>query len=525
MKERISPYLPGIAMFFVTLVIGLLVYKDYGIAWDEPLQRGPGLLSYNYAFHGNQELFQKATDNHGAGYEILLIIFEKWMKLTDTRDIFLMRHLVTHILFLAGALAAYVLSFRLFRNKFLACLGFLLIVAAPRMYAHSFFNSKDLPFLSMMIISFACLQYAFEKNKMLPFLLLGILVGYATSIRIMGIMLASFVIFFLVVDLITGISKKEKPVKPILNILAFIGGFCILLVGAWPYLWKSPVHNFVESFSKLSRFELWNGSILLGGKYIQSTQLPWTYFFTWFFISNPILWLIGGIAGMCLIISAFFKKPLDFLRNTRERNFILYVLCFGVPIFAVLFLKSIIYDDWRHLYFIYPSFIMMVLYAVNKLIENDYVVQNKKYIMAVQGLCLAQVAGTAWFMVQNHPFQQVYMNKMVSHDEEFIRKNYEMDYWGVSNLQALKHILENDQRKLIKVTAIFPEILQNNIDMLEPEDRSRLKLLIPDSSDYLITNFRFHPDDFPFNEDYSFMVQNSTVIRIYKMRNVSVNFR
>jgi hypothetical protein len=270
---------------------------------------------------------------------------------------------------------------------------------------------------------------------------------------------------------------------------------------------------------------LWNGSILLGGKYIQSTQLPWTYFFTWFFISNPILWLIGGIAGMCLIISAFFKTPLDFLRNTRERNFILYVLCFGVPIFAVLFLKSIIYDDWRHLYFIYPSFVMMALYAVNKLMENDYVAQNQKYGKLIMGLCLAQVAGTAWFMIQNHPFQQVYMNKMVSHDEEFIRKNYEMDYWGVSNLQALKHILENDQRKLIKVTAIFPEILQNNIDMLEPEDRSRLKLLIPDSSDYLITNFRFHPDDFPFNEDYSFMVQNSTVIRIYKMRNVSVNFR
>ena len=90
-----------------------------------------------------------------------------------------------------------------------------------------------------------------------------------------------------------------------------------------------------------------------------------------------------------------------------------------------------------------------------------------------------------------------------------------MDYWGVSNFQALKYILANDEAKHINVTTIYPEILQNNIDMLEKEDRSRLTLVHPDSADYFITNFRFHPDDFfPASQEYfSDKVLNSTVIR------------
>ena len=332
-KERLSPYLPGIILFVLSVIVCLLTYKDYGVAWDEPLQRGPGLLSYNYAFHGDQELFHKLNDNHGAGYEIPLIIFEKWFNLTDKRDIFLMRHLVTHLLFLVSALALYVLSLRLYKNKFVACLGFLALACAPRLYAHSYFNSKDLPFLSMFIITLAFCRLAFDKDRPALFFVLGLLCGYATSIRIMGIMLGVFIVLFLLYDLVTQLVNKQKPLKPLLDIGLFSAGFCSLLVAAWPYLWKSPVHTFIESFHNLSHYELWKGSILMRGKYIDSTQLPWSYFPTWFLISNPLLWLIAGFGGMVWIIIDFFKNPLHILKNKQERNYILYVACFTAPYF------------------------------------------------------------------------------------------------------------------------------------------------------------------------------------------------
>jgi hypothetical protein len=201
-------YLPGLIMFLVALVIGLLTYQDYGMSWDEPGQRAPGVLSYNYIFHGNMDLFLKANDNHGAGFELLLVFIEKGFKLTDTRDIYLMRHIVTHVFFLISMLGAYVLVYRLFKDRFLACLGFFMIAFMPRLYAHSFFNTKDMPFLAMFIITLAYCQYAFEKNKPMLFLILGLLCGYATSIRIMGMMLAGLIILFLVIDQVNLFIKK-----------------------------------------------------------------------------------------------------------------------------------------------------------------------------------------------------------------------------------------------------------------------------------------------------------------------------
>src|SRR6185312_9649888 len=92
-----NPYLPGIVMFILSVIIGLCVYHDYGMCWDEPYQRAPGILSYNYIMHGSQELFIKKSDNHGAGFEILLVFIEKWLRLSDSRDIYMMRRVVSNI--------------------------------------------------------------------------------------------------------------------------------------------------------------------------------------------------------------------------------------------------------------------------------------------------------------------------------------------------------------------------------------------------------------------------------------------
>jgi hypothetical protein len=516
-KEKISAYLPGVLLFVAALVIGLLTYKDYGMAWDEPTQRGPGLLSYEYAFHGSQALFHDnvekfGTATHGAGFEVLLVIIEKGLKLSDPKDIYEMRHLVTHLLFLLSALAIYILVQRLFKNKLLSSLAFLVLMLSPRMYAHSFFNSKDIPFLSMIVIALALCQAAFEKNKPALYLLLGLACGYATSIRIMGLMLFSFILLFLVIDLVFGLMKKDKPTKYTINLLLFTFGFCFLFYVGWPYIWKHPVEKLLASFSSLSHFE-WKGAILFKGEVHPSDKpLPLSYFPTWFLISNPILWLLAGFAGLVWTARNFFKQPMAYIQNTRERIFLLFALCFAVPIFAVLFLHSVIYDDWRHLYFVYPPFILLGIYLIAQFINGKY-----KYIML--GACGVQVLMLGGFIMKNHPFSQVYFNELVSHDEEFLRKNYDLEYWGCSFKQALEYITTNDTAKTIKVCCIHKSPLDNNILMLPEPERKRI-VFEPEAmkADYFITNFRLHPDDFPStNIAYEIQVQNSTIMRIYKM--------
>jgi len=508
---RLTPYLPGILLFCIAIIIALLTYKDYGISIDEIELRDNGLASYNYIIYGNQELFTKFTDHHGMGFELLLVFFEKWLKISDSRDIYLMRHIATHILFLTSVLAGYVLIYKLFKNKFIASLGFLMLAFAPRLYAHSFFNTRDLPFLSMILIIFTFCQFAFAKNKPILFFVVGLLCGYATSIRIMGVMLGGFILFFLVIDLVTNLINKEKPIKTtVLDILSFFVGFCLLLYLAWPYLWKHPIGNFIESLRDFSHFP-WNGHMLVSGVYTSGKNISWTYFPTWFLVTNPEICLIAGFAGITWLCIDFFKKPLAFLTNTNERNFLLYLACFFAPVLSVIYLHSVIYNDWRHLYFVYPSFVLMALYFINKLLQT-------KYKKIVQAVCILQLGFIGWFMINNHPFHQVYFNNFVSHKDEYLHNNYDMEYWGGSFKQAIDHILATDQSKAIKINCCFKNEIENNILLLPEEDRKRVQFDVLENADYFITNFWSDPYADIFTKiDYSIAVLNSAILCVYKV--------
>lgn len=512
MKSKIEPYIPGILLFVIALVIGLTVYKNYGMAWDEPLQRDPALLSWNYATTGDLTLFKTATDNHGAAYELLLLFIEKKAGFTDTRDIYMMRHIVTHILFLLSALAGYVLIFRLFRNKWLAIIGFLMLVLQPRIYAHSYFNSKDLPFLCFVIFTMLFAQIAFDKKKWWWFLLAGLACGYGTGIRIMGIMYFLLVGGFILLDIMHQVRNKQNLKSTLISLGVFTVGFCVTLYSFWPYLWREPIAKFVESFNALSHFK-WEGSVLVGGEFIKATELPWTYFPTWFIITNPILWLILGLWGAVWMIKDILLNFSAIWVPSRERNNLFYLLCFWGPILAVLGMHSVIYDDWRHLYFVYPAFVIIALYFLHRL-------ETQKFIKYVYGVCGAQAALILYFMVANHPFQQTYFNSLVSHNDEYLRETYEMDYWGSSLYQGLQYLLEHDKSPVIKLSCNYNIIGKNNINMLPKEDRKRFQLVndVKDA-DYFITNFRLHPQDYPSNNiEYSIKVLNSSIMNIYRFK-------
>ena len=517
MKEKLLPYLPGIVLLCLSVILCTYVYQDYGMCWDEPLQRLPTFLSWDYAFHGDKTLFQHATDNHGAGFEMLLIAFEKGMHLTDTRDVYLMRHVVTHIFFLLSAFAGYVLFYRLFRNWIIASLGYLMVVFSPRLYAHSYFNSKDLPFLSMVLLIFALCHLAFDKNKTWLYVLLGLATGYATSIRIMGVMYCVFILMFFFLDWLALRNRKEPAKKHLINAGVFLAGFCFALYISWPYLWPNPIGNFLESFNALAHYTLWTGSVYFQGAYVPGTELPSSYIPTWFTITNPVLWLVGGLAGLVFVVRDFFMHTKTYFRNSTERNFMLYVLCFLAPIISVIAMHSVIYDDWRHLYFVYPPFVLLFLYMANKLLQT-------KFAIAVWAACVVQLGMIGFFMVKNHPFEQVYFNELISHRSEYLRENYDLEYWGCGFKQELDHILAADTAKVINICCNFDDPVKNNIELLKPQDRARIKILKVDSvkyADYFLTNFRGHPEDYPSkNIEYSVSVLNSTILCVYKLKNV-----
>jgi hypothetical protein len=511
MKNKLLPYIPGILLFLVALVIACLTYKDYGISWDELDQRKIGTMTYNYITSGSQELFSYQFRQYGTGFETPLIFLEKWFKLTDVRDVYQMRHFVTHLLFLLSGLAIYIMSFRLTRNWIMATLSFIMILIAPRIYAHSFFNTKDIPFLCMFTITMAFCQVAFDKNKTWLYALLGLLTGYTTSIRVMGIMLFGLIAAMLFVDLWAQMKDKEAKKKGIIKLASFISCFCVMLVAAWPYLWKSPLGNFIESYTVMSHYN-WDGLILTRGVQEHATELPWTYFPTWFVITTPLLWTICGVVGFGMIIRDFFKKPKTFFKNGNERNYAFYLLCFFVPVFAVINLHAVIYDDWRHLYFVYPAFILLASYFINKIMEG-------KFKWVAVGVIALQACLVGFFMYKNHPFQQVYFNEMVSHEEQFLRENYELDYWGPSFKQGLEHLVAKQPNDTIRLCCNYEDPVKHNLLMLGAKDRGRFVFTDIQHADYFITNFRGHPEEYPGKDiEYEISVLNSCIMRIYNLK-------
>jgi len=506
----------GFILFSALLLVGLFTYKTYGMSWDEKEQRGIGLISYNYLVHGDSTLRHFSNNVYGVGVELPLVIIEKVFRMKDVRSIFWMRHGITHLFLVFGAWAFFLLIDGLYKNKLLATLGFGMLVAMPLIYTHSFYNTKDVPFLSMYIICFWLAYRAFQKNTVGSFVMLGLGCGYLTNIRIMGILLVACISLFFLIDYI-GVKKdlvKKKQIRTYFWI--FLATALGTLYITWPYLYSNPVQNFTDAFKNMSRHG-WEGIILFNGRSVKSTEVPWNYALTWFGITTPLIYLAAGITGIVFLIVHFFRNPGLFLTDKLLRNQSLYVIGFFQPLVSVILFHSIIFDAWRHLYFIYPSFILMAIYGLHELFKT-----RMKWVVV-----LVIVTGIGWsgeYMISNFPFQNIYFNVLAGKQEpEALRKRWELDYWGNSFKQALEYIARTDTSRHITLAVSHPSVIFNRC-MLPPSDSARFIFKgyenDAERADYFISGYRNHPEDYPFQAKavYSIRVENSAIATVFKAR-------
>ena len=89
-------------------------------------------------------------------------------------------------------------------------------------------------------------------------------------------------------------------------------------------------------------------------------------------------------------------------------------------------------------------------------------------------------------MANNHPYQNVYFNILAG---KKVQTKFELDYWGLSNKQALEFILENDNKNVIKIGSAGPISIENSKQILNPFDKSRILISENKNSDYIIDNY------------------------------------
>jgi hypothetical protein len=511
----------AVLLFFVVyLFVGLTVYVDYGVSYDEESARNFGVVSFNYVFNGDTSLLTYHDRVYGVATELPLIIIEKLLGLTDSRDIFLMRHLCTFLLFYISVYFFYLLCAHHFGSWRIGVLGSLFLITSPRIFADSFYNPKDIPFLSIFIIAVYTLVAYLEDKTLLKASLHAITCAVLIDVRIPGVLAlfltVLFVGFDIVVGVVTSTLTKKKTIEAAFSLLAYVTLTSFFVVLLWPYLWSDPLHNFIYALETMSYFPYYTGVLYLG-QYLSPNNLPWHYIPVWLAITTPPMYILLFFAGLvALVISARgLFHPVRFYLGIKEG--LIFACWFFLPLLVVIALKSILYNGWRHLFFIYPAFLIIGLRGLVSLLEFLRLLEGKVRLISQFILTFMVVSGlvfTLQFMVENHPYENVYFN-MLAGGMQSAKKNFDLDYWQLSSKQALEYILGHDNGTTIRVHVLTYPYVAPVDKILPPEDRARLAG--SDDADYWLSTYAYHEEEYPYGEEfYSAKVGGAKIAVVYK---------
>ena len=454
-----SPTCSVLAVCALFLLVGLALAGDYGIHKDEPFQRRIAQANLNYLL-GQGDSFEALPNVHplyGVAFELPLLLAERGLGLTDKHDIRHLRALLTHLFFIIGAFFCYRLAWRLFDNRLLALFALLIFLLHPRIYANSFINSKDAPFISMFIIALYLLERAFRKDTVGAFVLLGIAVGLLTNLRIMGIMLFAAALGMRGLDLCYAGNWPERR-----GILLTAGLFALAAGLTWyavtPYAWANPVDYLAASLELTVNHptRVWS---LFQGEWILSNETPPHYNLVWFGITTPPpLLLLGGI-GIVAVLAHGLARLGSLFRNTRQRFAWLLLACFLLPPLAAALLGSVQYYDWRHFYFLYVPFGLLAAGGLHWICRSS--ARRRQFAWPVlpagaYGLAGAGLALIILQMTQIHPLQDLYFNFLVDRTTpEYLRTQYQIRSPNASAAAAMDYLRQRHPDETLGVRGVW----------------------------------------------------------------------
>ena len=503
-RWRRAPFpLWAAAVCLLAALAGALALDDYGVVWDEPEQRQIGQAALDYATGESDELLTLIGREYGVAFELPLILAERALGLEDSRSIYLLRHLLTHLFFIAAAFFAALLAWRMTGNRWLGLFALLLFLLHPRLYAHSFVNSKDLPFLSMFMITLYLVHRAFRRDTLGAFILCGIAVGLLTNLRIMGLMLFPAVIVMRGLDLGYEFRRPERRRHLLITAAVFAGAALLALYASWPWLWGDPAARLVEALAQAANFGH-HGSALFRGELTAFQSPPGDYIPTWMALTTPPAALLLALAGGAAALYRGLARPRDSLRNGPPRFELLLLAGLILPVAAVITLDSTLYDGWRQMYFLYAPLGLLAVVGLQRLLEaagrgarlprricggRPIPGGGAAVRGAVYGAAAVALVTVAFQMLQLHPVQAQYFNLLADRrTPEYLGSQYDMRYWQTWLRQGLEYLLERYPEATLRVRGTFREMRSRRI--LPAEQRQRLITELDENTpaDFFISN-------------------------------------
>ncbi len=521
-----------VSLFFAALVaLGLGIYRDYGVSWDEPQQREIGAVTVKYLAEkfapaaalklGNRPPLEKfANSDYGPAFEAPLFALEMLLDFSDSRDVVMFRHLATFLVCLLGVYAVYRTASRRFTDWRVGLLAASFLVLTPRLFAESFYNSKDAVFMAAFAAAMCTTVSFVLRPGIRTALLHALATAVAIDLRVVAVILPVASISFLIMRL----ARKELPMrKTAAAMAAYSFAACVLVVALWPYLWSDPFRNFMLAFERMSRFG-WDQKVLYMGRLVPGADVPWHYIPAWISITTPVLYLALFLAGLFAVLRRMAARlaagRLRLWADEAELQDAVFLALLAAPVAAVILLGSTLYDGWRQMYFIYPAFILLAVRGWVSLWRASSPGNTVKALLLL--FTSVSVLHTAVWIWKAHPLQNVYFNLFAGKD---IKDRFEMDYWGLANRKALEYILENDRSPVINVRADSVTPLDHSLLILSKRDRQRLRNT-PEKAEpyYVLNNYRLftEPVEKRYGKDYDLFyeirVDGEVVVSVFKWK-------
>jgi hypothetical protein len=510
-------------IFGLCLFTGLLIFNHYGASWDEDLLQiyaDQSLKLYStWQNKGEVEFEHDNLKHYGPFYVMTVEVLTRFLrKIIPIGDVDL-RHLIYFFTYFAGVLAFYDLSRRWFGQ--VSSIGAtLLFMLQPVLWGHAFINPKDIPFLSLVLLSMAAgfrlvnavqsisaenpsftvkprvllfsaiwllsvfvlfaitesvheyisglvlsakagetniitliasklsqtpakvyiqryfvlylkfragyfvlsaiaLFYIWYRSQ--PVLLRTLaavvvpaaLLGFATSTRVLGPFVGMVIVYYLLRS-----KARMAPIAIVMyTVLAMMAAYL-----TWPFLWLNPLGNLLESLVTMSAYP-WKGSVLFNGEMYPASNLPLSYLPMLLFVqlTEPV-WLLA-VVGLGIAL---------FNVQRKTELITLFAFWFLLPISALMFRDTVLYDNFRQVLFVLPPVFLLAGVVFEKVIKPGW------RISLITACLLPGIAG----IISLHPYEYVYYNGYIG-GMNGANGRFETDYWLTSYREAAEYVNEN----------------------------------------------------------------------------------
>ena len=300
--------------------------------------------------------------------------------------------------------------------------------------------------------------------------------------------------------------KNKFHLKKInLLVILIFSNFAFLYV-IWPFLWEAPFENILYALKSFSKYS-WGGNVFYLSNFYKAEFLPWHYLIIYFFATTPILLSSIIFLGIYQIIFRFIKRFIsidknnsykDIWRGEKEKIFLFIFFSVATPLLSIYFFNSTVYNGWRHLYFLFPCLILIGIYFLDTVLS--FYSKKRAVLISVSILTIICI-NNLYNLVKLHPYQYVYFNSIF---EKNANRLFEIDYWGVSNKDALEKIAKNnfENEKITIGVASFTNLyLSKKMMTFNLRDKITISGQNYQDSDFIFNNnlFEINPK---FNDKY-----------------------